>query len=197
MKRLLIITTAVFIFMGSEAKNKEKTTLGAGCFWCVEAVYDQLKGVESVVSGYSGGHDKTPTYNEVCTGSTGHAEVCQITYDPDVISFGEILAVFWSVHNPTTLNRQGADVGTQYRSAIFYHNEEQKRIAQEQIKLIGDQKLYPDPIVTEVVTFDKFYPAEDYHQEYFANNPNQSYCRMVVGPKVEKFQKLFKDKLKK
>ena len=197
MKRLLLITTAVFIFMSSEAKNKEKATLGAGCFWCVEAIYDQLQGVESVVSGYTGGHDKSPTYNEVCTGNTGHAEVCEITYDADVISFGEILAVFWSVHNPTTLNRQGADVGTQYRSAIFYHDEEQKRIAQEQIKLIGEQKLYPDPIVTEITAISKFYPAEDYHQEYFANNPNQSYCRMVVGPKVEKFQKLFKDQLKK
>ena len=197
MKQFVLLTTAVFIFMGSEAKNKEKATLGAGCFWCVEAIYDQLQGVESVVSGYTGGHDQTPTYNEVCSGNTGHAEVCQITYDADVISFGEILAVFWSVHNPTTLNRQGADVGTQYRSAIFYHNEEQKRIAQEQIKLISEQKLYADPIVTEITPISKFYPAEDYHQEYFANNPNQSYCRMVVGPKVEKFQKLFKDQLKR
>ncbi|SMO80776.1 peptide-methionine (S)-S-oxide reductase [Saccharicrinis carchari] len=197
MKRLFIITTAVFLFMGSEAKNKKKATLGAGCFWCVEAVYDELQGVLSVVSGYAGGHDETPTYNEVCSGNTGHAEVCQITYDADQISFGEILAVFWSVHDPTTLNRQGADVGTQYRSVIFYHSEEQKRIAQEQIKLIGEQKLYTDPIVTEVAPLTKFYPAEAYHQEYFANNPNQPYCRMVVGPKVEKFRKLFNDQLKK
>lgn len=197
MKRLLLLTTVLFIFMGSEAKNKEKATLGAGCFWCVEAIYDQLEGVLSVESGYAGGHDETPTYNEVCAGNTGHAEVCQLTYDADQITFGEILAVFWSVHDPTTLNRQGADVGTQYRSAIFYHNEEQKRIAQEQIKLISEQKLYADPIVTEITPISKFYPAEAYHQNYFVNNPNQPYCRMVVGPKVEKFKKLFKDQLKK
>ncbi|MGQ1786668.1 MULTISPECIES: peptide-methionine (S)-S-oxide reductase MsrA [unclassified Saccharicrinis] len=197
MKGLFLISIVLFLFMSSEAKNKEKATLGAGCFWCVEAIYDQLEGVISVESGYSGGHEASPTYKEVCTGSTGHAEVCQITYDADVISFGELLTVFWSVHDPTTLNRQGADVGTQYRSAIFYHNQEQKRIAEEQIKVVNAQKLYDDPIVTEVTAFTKFYQAEDYHQEYFANNPNQGYCRMVVGPKVEKFQKLFKDQLKK
>ncbi|WP_244880312.1 peptide-methionine (S)-S-oxide reductase MsrA [Saccharicrinis fermentans] len=133
----------------------------------------------------------------MCNGNTGHAEVCQITYDADIISFGELLTVFWSVHDPTTLNRQGADVGTQYRSVIFYHNEDQKRIAEEQIKVVNEQKLYKDPIVTEVTAFANFFVAEDYHQEYFANNPNQGYCRMVVGPKVEKFQKLFTDQLKK
>ncbi len=182
--------------MVTEAQNKEVATLGAGCFWCVEAVYDQLNGVVSVESGYSGGHSENPDYKEVCTGETGHAEVCQITFDPEVISFGEILTVFWSVHNPTTLNRQGADVGTQYRSVVFYHNEKQKEITEQQIKLINEQKLYADPIVTEITPYSKFYQAEDYHQEYFENNPNNSYCRMVVGPKVEKFQKLFKDQLK-
>lgn len=184
-------------YMCAQNEKKEVATLGAGCFWCVEAVYDQLEGVISVESGYSGGKTENPTYKEVCTGETDHAEVCQITFNPDVISFGELLTVFWSIHNPTTLNRQGADVGTQYRSAIFYHSAEQKRIAEEQIKLISAEKLYDDPIVTEVTEASVFYNAEDYHQEYFANNPNQSYCRMVVGPKVEKFQKLFKDKLKK
>lgn len=197
MKRLFLIFIGVLFFMGSEAKNKEKATLGAGCFWCVEAIYDQLEGVISVESGYSGGQTDDPSYKEVCNGDTGHAEVCHITFDSDVISFGELLTVFWSVHDPTTLNRQGADVGTQYRSVVFYHSDEQKRVAEEQIKLITEQKLYEDPIVTEIAPFAKFYVAEDYHQEYFANNPNQGYCRMVVGPKVEKFQKLFKDKLKK
>ncbi len=183
--------------MEIQSQNKEVTTLGAGCFWCVEAVYDQLEGVISVESGYSGGKTINPTYKEVCNGDTEHAEVCQITFNPDVISFNEILTVFWSVHNPTTLNRQGADIGTQYRSVVFYHSDEQKRIVEEQIKVINDQKLYEDPIVTEVSPFTKFYIAEKYHQEYFENNPNQPYCSMVVGPKVEKFKKLFKDKLKK
>ena len=197
MKRLFLFSIALFLFMDTEAKNKEVATLGAGCFWCVEAVYDQLEGVITVESGYMGGHKEKPTYKEVCTGDTGHAEVCRITFDPEVISFGELLTVFWSVHDPTTLNRQGGDVGTQYRSAIFYHSEEQKRIAEKQIQVVDEQKLYDDPIVTEVTEASAFYPAEDYHQEYFANNPNQGYCRMVVGPKVEKFQKIFKDKLKK
>ena len=183
--------------MEIQSQNKEVATLGAGCFWCVEAVYDQLEGVVSVESGYSGGKTIDPTYEEVCNGDTEHAEVCQITFNPDIISFNEILTVFWSVHNPTTLNRQGADIGTQYRSVVFYHSDEQKRIVEEQIKVINDQKLYDDPIVTEVSPFTKFYIAEKYHQEYFENNPNQPYCSMVVGPKVEKFKKLFKDKLKK
>jgi peptide-methionine (S)-S-oxide reductase len=192
----VLILISFLNYMVTEAQNKEVATLGAGCFWCVEAVYDQLNGVVSVESGYSGGHSENPDYKEVCTGETGHAEVCQITFDPEVISFGEILTVFWSVHNPTTLNRQGADVGTQYRSVVFYHNEKQKEITEQQIKLINEQKLYADPIVTEITPYSKFYQAEDYHQEYFENNPNNSYCRMVVGPKVEKFQKLFKDQLK-
>ncbi len=194
------IVTLIFVFllnMNTQSQKKEVATLGAGCFWCVEAVYDQLEGVISVESGYSGGITENPTYKEVCTGATNHAEVCQITFNPDVISFGELLTVFWSIHNPTTLNRQGADIGTQYRSAIFYHSEKQKKIAEQQIDLVNAEKLYDDPIVTEVTPFEKFYQAEDYHQEYFENNPENSYCRMVVGPKVEKFQKLFKDQLKK
>ncbi len=198
MKKIVILLSFVLLInMNTQSQNKEVATLGAGCFWCVEAVYDQLEGVISVESGYSGGTTENPTYKEVCTGTTNHAEVCQITFDPDVISFGELLTVFWSIHNPTTLNRQGADIGTQYRSAVFYHSEKQKEIAEQQIELVNAEKLYDDPIVTEVTPFEKFYQAEDYHQEYFENNPENSYCRMVVGPKVEKFQKLFKDQLKK
>lgn len=177
--------------------NLETATLGAGCFWCVEAVFDDLKGVADVVSGYSGGHKENPTYQEVCSETTGHAEVVQIKFDPEVISFKEILQVFFSVHDPTTLNRQGNDIGTSYRSAIFYHDENQKRVAEEVIREVTDEGVYDDPIVTEVTAFDKFYPAEDYHQEYFANNPNQPYCAAVVAPKVAKFRKKFVDRLKK
>ena len=180
-----------------ENNNLETATLGAGCFWCVEAVFDDLKGVEDVVSGYSGGHTENPTYREVCSETTGHAEVAQIKFDPQVISFKEILQVFFAVHDPTTLNRQGNDVGSSYRSAIFYHDENQKRVAEEVIKEVTEEGVYDDPIVTEVTAFDKFYPAEDYHQEYFANNPNQPYCAAVVAPKVAKFRKKFVDRLKK
>jgi len=177
--------------------NIETATLGAGCFWCVEAVFDDLKGVEDVVSGYSGGQTENPTYREVCDGNTGHAEVIQVKFDADVISFKEILQVFFSVHDPTTLNRQGHDVGSQYRSAIFYHSDEQKRVAEETIKEVNDEGVYDDPIVTEVTPFDKFYAGEDYHQEYFANNPNQPYCAAVVAPKVAKFRQKFVSRLKK
>lgn len=178
------------------AQDKSVATFGGGCFWCTEAVYDQLNGVDKVVSGYSGGTVKNPTYKEICTGNTGHAEVIQITYDPQVVSFEELLEVFFATHDPTTLNRQGADVGTQYRSAIFYHSDEQKRKAEFTIEELNNQSAFDDPIVTEVTAFDKFYEAENYHQDYFANNPNQPYCRMVVNPKVEKFKKIFEDKLK-
>lgn len=181
----------------SNNQNLETATLAAGCFWCVEAVFDDLKGVEDVVSGYSGGHKENPTYREVCSETTGHAEVVQIRFDPQVISFKEILQVFFSVHDPTTLNRQGNDIGTSYRSAIFYHDENQKRVAEEVIREVTEEGVYDDPIVTEVTAFDKFYPAEDYHQEYFANNPNQGYCAAVVAPKVSKFRKQFVDRLKK
>ncbi len=174
----------------------ELATLGAGCFWCVEAVFLDLNGVESVKSGYSGGHIKNPAYKEVCTGRTGHAEVVQIAYDQKIISFGEILEVFWMVHDPTTLNRKGADVGTQYRSAIFYHNEEQKEVAELAKTTADESGDWSSPIVTEITAFEVFYPAEYYHNNYFALNGDQPYCSAVVRPKVEKFRKLFKDKLK-
>jgi peptide-methionine (S)-S-oxide reductase len=172
----------------------EKATLGGGCFWCLEAVYDELKGVQEVVSGYMGGHVEDPTYKAVCNGTTGHAEVVQVTYDTDEVSFGEILDVFFTIHDPTTLNRQGADVGTQYRSAIFYHSPEQEATAKAKIE--EHSALWDNPIVTEVTEADTFYRAEDYHQNYYANNPNQGYCRMVVAPKVAKFRKTFTERLK-
>ena len=180
-----------------ENNGLETATLAGGCFWCVEAVYDDLKGVEDVVSGYSGGRTENPTYRQVCDGDTGHAEVIQIKFDPNVISFKDILHVFFSVHDPTTLNRQGNDIGTQYRSAIFYHSDEQKRVAEETIREVAEEGVYDNPIVTEVVPFEKFWPAEDYHQEYFANNPNQPYCAAVVAPKVAKFRQKFVDRLKR
>lgn len=172
-------------------------TLAGGCFWCLEAVFDQLQGVLSVESGYSGGHVPHPTYQQVCSGATGHAEVVQITFDPAVISYEDLLRVFFSIHDPTTLNRQGADVGTQYRSAIFYHSPEQRAAAERVIRELTDARLWADPIVTEVTAFTAFYPAEEYHQEYFANNPDQPYCRAVVAPKVAKFRKQYLDRLKK
>ncbi len=175
----------------------ETATLAGGCFWCLEAVYDQLKGVEDVISGYAGGHVPAPTYRQVCTGTTGHAEVVQITFDPDQVSFGDLLRVFFTIHDPTTLNRQGADVGTQYRSAVFYHTPEQKTTAEETIAELEREGIWDDPIVTEVTPFEAFFPAEDYHQEYFENNPNQGYCRVVIAPKVAKFRKLYVDQLKR
>lgn len=180
-----------------ETNNLETATLGAGCFWCVEAVFDDLKGVVSVESGYSGGHTENPTYQQVCSETTGHAEVVSVTFNPNEISFKEILQVFFSVHNPTTLNRQGNDIGSSYRSAIFYHSDEQKQVAEEVIKEVTAEGVYDDPIVTEIKPFDKFYIAEDYHQEYFANNPNQPYCAAVVAPKVAKFRQKYVSRLKK
>jgi peptide-methionine (S)-S-oxide reductase len=174
----------------------ETATLGAGCFWCIDAVFTELKGVQSVMPGYAGGKVKNPSYKEVCSGLTGHAEVAQIEFDPSVISFAEILEVFWMTHDPTTLNRQGNDVGTQYRSAIFYHSEQQKKEAEYYLKKLEEEKVYPDPIVTEIVPFEVFYPAENYHNDYYENNPDQGYCRFVIRPKVEKFKKAFADKLK-
>lgn len=175
----------------------ETITFGAGCFWCVEAVFQQLEGVEKVESGYSGGLAENPTYKDVCTGTTGHAEVCQITYQPDVIPFEQLLEVFWKTHDPTTLNRQGADVGTQYRSAIFYHTDKQKALAEEYKKKLDESGIFSDPIVTEITAYTNFYKAEDYHQNYFRDNPTQGYCRAVIAPKLEKFEKVFADKLKK
>jgi peptide-methionine (S)-S-oxide reductase len=176
--------------------RKEVTTLAGGCFWCLEAVYDDLNGVESVESGYMGGSTANPTYEDVCTGRTGHAEVVQITFSPGIISFREVLEVFFAIHDPTTLNRQGNDTGTQYRSAIFYHSAEQKRIAEEMIAELTRDKVFAKPIVTEIVPATAFYIAEDYHQEYFAQNPFQPYCTYVVAPKVAKFRKQFAKKVK-
>lgn len=181
--------------MGETAK--EIATLAGGCFWCLEAVFDELKGVESVESGYMGGTTASPTYEAVCSGQTGHAEVVRITFDPRKVSFKEILEVFFVIHDPTTLNRQGNDVGTQYRSAVFYHSPEQKASAEQAIDGIGAARIYDDPIVTEVVPASEFYAAEDYHQEYFLRNPAQPYCAYVVRPKVAKFRKHFLEKLKK
>lgn len=176
--------------------NLETATLAGGCFWCTEAVFNDLVGVAEVVSGYSGGHTENPTYQEVCSETTGHAEAIQIQFDADVIGYGDILGVFFGTHDPTTLNRQGNDIGESYRSAIFYHSDEQKAIADRVIEEISDEGVFDDPIVTEVTEFTNFYSAEDYHQEYFVNNPNQPYCTAVVGPKVAKFRKRFADKLK-
>ena len=174
----------------------EQATLAGGCFWCLEAVYDQLRGVEKVENGYAGGSKPNPSYEAVCTGTTGHAEVVQITYDPAQISFRDLLDVFFTIHDPTTLNRQGADTGTQYRSAIFYHDDNQKKVAEETIAQLEQQKTWDDPIVTEVVPLEKFYPAEDYHRDYFERNPQQGYCRIVIAPKVSKARSHFLEKLK-
>jgi peptide-methionine (S)-S-oxide reductase len=182
----------------TESRNgTEVATLAGGCFWCLEAVYEQLKGVESVVSGYAGGHVPNPTYRQVTSGRTGHAEVVQVTYDPDVVSYRDLLGVFFTIHDPTTLNRQGADVGTQYRSAIFYHDEEQKEIAEDVIREMEGAGVWDDPIVTQVEPLDAFYRAEDYHQEYYRNNPYQPYCQVVIRPKVAKFRQTYMDRLEK
>ncbi|MDX2430941.1 MAG: peptide-methionine (S)-S-oxide reductase MsrA [Bacteroides sp.] len=181
----------------SKEKGKmEQATFGAGCFWCVEAIFERVNGVSMVKSGYAGGHVKNPDYKSVCEGTTGHAEVVQMEYDPELISFTALLEVFFKTHDPTTLNRQGADVGTQYRSVILYHNEEQKETALEVIAELDAAGIWKDPIVTTLERFTEFYSAEQYHQEYFENNPNQGYCRLVIQPKLEKFEKLFNDLLK-
>lgn len=177
-------------------QTMEQATFGSGCFWCSEAIFQELKGVVKVESGYSGGTVKNPSYREVCTGTTGHAEVVNITYDPKVVSFDELLEVFWKTHDPTTLNRQGNDEGTQYRSVIFYHNEEQKRLAEAYKKKLDEAHIWDKPIVTEITPFTVFYKAEDYHQDYYSLNGSQPYCSFVITPKVEKFRKVFKDKLK-
>lgn len=177
--------------------NADTITLGAGCFWCVEAVFLELKGVVSVTSGYMGGHVKNPSYREVCDGTTGHAEVARIVFDPSLITVDELLEVFWQTHDPTTLNRQGADVGTQYRSSIFCHNDEQLRIATDYKTRLDASGAFRAPIVTEVVPADVFYPAEDYHQNYYALNGEQGYCQMVIRPKLDKFRKVFAEKLKR
>ncbi len=171
--------------------NSQTATFGAGCFWCIEACFKDLKGVVSVVPGYAGGHQKDPTYKEVCGGQTGHAEVAQVIFDPAIISYEALLEAFWFVHDPTQLNRQGNDIGTQYRSVIFYHNEEQKNLAQQYLKRLSAEKVWDAPIVTEIVAINNYYEAEDYHHNYFENNPGNPYCQSVVRPKVEKFKKVF------
>jgi peptide-methionine (S)-S-oxide reductase len=177
--------------------QRELATLGGGCFWCLEAVFQDLVGVERVVSGYAGGHVANPSYAEVCRGITGHAEVVQLTYDPEIITFSELLEIFWHVHDPTTLNRQGADVGTQYRSIILYHDEQQRQIAEWSRREAEAAGVWPEPIVTEIVALDTFYPAEAYHQNYYLENPNQPYCRVVIDPKVRKFRQSYAHRLKK
>jgi len=171
-------------------------TFGAGCFWCSEAIFERVKGVTSVISGYSGGKVDNPSYEDVCSGKTGHAEVVQISFAPAIVSYDELLEIFWETHNPTTLNRQGADVGTQYRSVIFYHDDNQMKKAENYKSELNNAKIWKDSIVTEISPFKKFYPAEKYHQDYYEQNPNQGYCSFVITPKIEKFEKVFKDKMK-
>lgn len=174
----------------------DTATFGAGCFWCVEAVFQELKGVQSVTSGYAGGTVTNPTYKQVCGGNTGHAEVARVVYDPQVISYDELLEVFWQTHDPTTPNRQGNDVGTQYRSAVFYHNPEQKEKAEFYKKKLNESGAFPGPVVTTIEEMKEFYPAEDYHQNYYIDNASQPYCTFVIGPKMDKFRKAFRNKLK-
>ena len=176
--------------LGEKLMNEmQKATFGAGCFWCVEAVFERLDGVKDVMPGYTGGHNNNPTYKEICTGMTGHAEVAQVTYDSKIITFNELLDMFWKSHDPTTRNRQGNDIGTQYRSAIFYHNDEQKLLAEESKLKVDNSRIFTNPIVTEITKLDKFWPAEDYHNNYYANNMDQPYCRIVIKPKLDKLFK--------
>lgn len=177
--------------------NSDTATFGGGCFWCIEAVFQQLNGVVSVASGYEGGEKADPTYEHVCSGATGHAEVVQVVFDPSIVTYAELLEVFWSVHDPTTLNRQGADIGTQYRSVIFYHNDAQKELALNYKKRLNEEGAFPDPVITEISPASGFYKAEAYHQNYYRDNENQPYCSFVIRPKLDKFSKVFRDKLKK
>jgi peptide-methionine (S)-S-oxide reductase len=197
--RLFLLLLMTIIWNNQSMANNENfetATFGAGCFWCVEAVFTELKGVHSVTPGYAGGMGPKPTYEAVCTGNTGYAEVAQISFDPEIISYKELLEVFWKTHDPTTLNKQGADVGTQYRSVIFYHNPRQKQEAEFYLKKVDESGAYSNPVVTEIVVLDEFYEAENYHNDYFENNPEKAYCRFVIQPKVDKFRAAFADKLK-
>lgn len=205
-RNVLLSVVIFFLFINTNAQRKtltmvenkyEVATLGAGCFWCVEAIFERVNGVEEVLSGYSGGKIANPTYREVSSGLTGHAEVVQVKFNPSVISYAKILEIFFKTHNPTMLNRQGADVGTQYRSVIFYHTDEQKSVAEDVKNMLSRAAIWNDPIVTEISPFTKFYKAEDYHQNYLENNTKQPYCQMVILPKIDKFEKLFEDYLKK
>lgn len=213
LKSLILIINLFLIIYNSSYSQKIKTsdmvnlneqnnpkleiaTFGTGCFWCTEAIYERLDGVEKVIAGYTGGHVANPTYKQVCTGTTGHAEVAQIYFNPEIISYGELLDVFWQVHDPTTLNRQGNDIGPQYRSVIFYHDDKQKVAAEESKKKIEMSGTFKDPVVTEISPLTNFYEAEDYHQDYYRFNPNQPYCRVVIAPKIKKFTAKYQDKLK-
>ncbi|MFC2103950.1 peptide-methionine (S)-S-oxide reductase MsrA [Bacteroidota bacterium] len=202
MKIFSLIFTVFLVFSleqelsSQNNKTMEIATFGSGCFWCTEAIFQHLKGVESAISGYSGGSVNNPTYKEVCTGETGHAEVIQVTYNPEIISYTELLEIFWQTHDPTTLNKQGTDVGTQYRSAIFHHNKLQKELAETYKNKLDKTGIFDNPIVTEITEYMNFYKAEDYHQEYYDNNKSQPYCSFVITPKMDKFKKVFKDKLK-
>ncbi len=201
MHLLSIFTIFITLFLNQNIyaqhqTNMELATFGSGCFWCTEAIFEQLLGVESAKSGFSGGKTENPTYEEVCIGETGHAEVIQVSFDPKIITYNDLLEVFWQTHDPTSLNKQGGDVGTQYRSAIFYHNKVQKEIAESYKNKLEQAKIYDNPIVTEITQFDTFHKAENYHQDYYNNNKSQSYCSMVITPKIDKFKKVFKDKLK-
>ncbi len=195
---VLIINTSVSQNSIMQTQNKtELATFGGGCFWCTEAIFQELEGVIAVSSGYAGGKTKNPTYEDVCSGTTGHAEVIQISYEPNKIQFELLLEVYFNTHNPTTLNRQGADIGTQYRSVVFYHNDTQKEIANKIILDLTKEKVFNDPIVTELTAINNYYKAENYHQDYYANNPANGYCNMVINPKLTKFMKQYKDRLKK
>ena len=201
--RLINLTLSIFMVIllnhnlnAKNNKNMALATFGSGCFWCTEAVFQQLNGVESAISGYSGGTIKNPTYKEVKTGKTGHVEVIQVIFNSEIISYKELLEVFWKSHDPTTINRQGDDVGTQYRSVIFYHNNEQKNLAEDYKNRLGDSGIYDKLIVTEITEFKEFYKAENYHQDYYNNNKSQSYCSFTITPKIEKFKTVFKEKLK-
>lgn len=201
MKNAVLLLALTTLLNGQNRMNDtnkyETATFASGCFWCTEAVFERVDGVAEVVSGYTGGNNRNPNYAEVSSGSTGHAEAVQLKFDPNVVSYVKLLEIFFSTHDPTTLNRQGADVGTQYRSAIFYHNSQQKKLAEDVIRKLEDEKLYDKPIVTEVNKFDIFYKAEDYHQDYYDNNKSQPYCSLVITPKIKKFEKIFADILKK
>lgn len=192
----LILVSPAFAQVKKTVSNLETATFGNGCFWCSEAIFDRLKGVTKVTSGYAGGTVKNPTYEQVVTGRTGHAEVVQVTFNPKVITYTELLEIFWKTHDPTTLNRQGNDIGTQYRSVVFYHTPQQKATAEKYKQVLNQQKVYPKPIVTQIAAYQKFYEAEDYHKQYFKLNGNQPYCKLVIQPKVDKLEKVFKDKLK-
>ncbi len=192
MKKNIILILSLFlsILYGEKSmKEMQKATFGAGCFWCVEAVFERLEGVVDVIPGYSGGHKNNPTYKEICTGTTGHAEVAQITFDPKIITYDNLLNMFWKSHDPTTRNRQGNDIGTQYRSAIFYHNNEQKTIAEKSKKKVDNSNIFSNPIVTEITKLEKFWVAEDYHNNYYNNNMNQPYCKFIIKPKLDKLFK--------